>query len=229
MSFERGLLHHTYLGLRRITTGPEVRRRRTVKYIVCIVMAFAILCAAAGCGSTEVAGTPQPTSTPTPTSTPALLQLQPGVYATNDVGALPLASSGYQIYIVGEPHGQQEVAELFLSYLASLHTNLGLRDVIMEEDQVYEQDANDFVLGVTDTLRVDLCLRTNILTAIRALNRQARTVRPRLSLSRMAAPAFAFIISCKTTSARTSRSTNTNPKRIAEPSIIRTPARRSLI
>ncbi|NIS13738.1 MAG: hypothetical protein GWN58_07170, partial [Anaerolineae bacterium] len=63
-------------------------------------------------------------------------------------------------------------AELLLAYLAELHTTLGLRDVILEEDQVYEQDANDYVLGITDTLRVDLCLRTNVLTGMRSLNSQ---------------------------------------------------------
>jgi hypothetical protein len=117
-------------------------------------------------------GTPAPTSAPQPISTPALLQPQPGVYLTNDLSTLPLATSGYDLYVVGEMHGQQQMAELLLSYLAELHETLGLRDVILEEDQVYEQEANDYVLGLTDTLRVDLCLRSNVLTGIRALNSQ---------------------------------------------------------
>ncbi len=143
-----------------------------MKGVIRILMGLVILCAGAGCGGTEVASTPLPTSTPQPTSTPAILQLQPGVYVTNDVSTLPLATSGYDLYVIGEAHGQQEMADLLLSYLASLHTTLGLRDVILEEDQVYEREANEFVLGITDTLRVDLCLRTNILTGIRALNSQ---------------------------------------------------------
>ena len=117
-------------------------------------------------------GTPAPASAPQPTSTPALLQPQPGVYLTNDLSTLPLATSGYDLYVVGEMHGQQQMAELLLSYLAELHATRGLRDVILEEDQVYEQEAIDYVLGLTDTLRVDLCLRTNVLTGIRALNSQ---------------------------------------------------------
>ncbi|NIV35572.1 MAG: hypothetical protein GWN58_40810, partial [Anaerolineae bacterium] len=80
---------------------------------------------------------------------PALLQPQPGIYLTSNLSTLPLATSGYDLYVVGEMHGQQQMAELLLSYLAELHRTLGLRDVILEEDQAYEQEANDYVLGVT--------------------------------------------------------------------------------
>ena len=137
-----------------------------------LLTTLVILSAAAGCGGAGVAGTRAPTSAPQPTSTPVLQQLGPGVYVANDLSTLPLATSGYELYVVGEMHGQQEMAELFLAYLAGLHATPGLCDVILEEDQVYEQDANDYVLGITDTLRVDLCLRANVLTGIRALNSQ---------------------------------------------------------
>jgi hypothetical protein len=81
------------------------------------------------------------------------------------------------------------MAELLLSYLARLHTTLGLRDVILEEDQVYEPEANDYVLGITDTLRVDLCLRTNVLRGIRELNSQlAQEERIRVHLADLDSP-----------------------------------------
>ncbi len=160
-----------------------------MKGIIHILIALVILFAIVGCGGTEVASTPLPTSMPQPTTTSALLQLQPGVYVTSDIATLPLATSGYQLYVVGEAHGQQEMAELLLSYLADLHTSLGLRDVILEEDQVYEREANEFVLGITDTLRVDLCLRSNLLTGIRALNSQlAKDEQIRIRLADLDSP-----------------------------------------
>jgi hypothetical protein len=164
-----------------------------VRSTIYVLMVLVILSAGVGCGGTEVASTPLPTSTPQPTITPALLQLQSGVYVTNDVSTLPLVTSGYELYVLGEAHGEQEMAELLLSYLADLHATLGLCDVILEEDQVYEQEANDYVLGITDTLRVDLCLRANVLTGIRSLNSQlADDERIRIHLADLDSPLLAI-------------------------------------
>jgi hypothetical protein len=65
-----------------------------MKGAIHVLMTILMLFALAGCGGTGGTSTPLPTSTPQPTSTPALLQLQPGVYVTNELSTLPLATSG---------------------------------------------------------------------------------------------------------------------------------------
>lgn len=164
-----------------------------MKRLIQVLMVLTFLCASAGCGSPAAESTPLPAKTPQPTSTPSLIQLLPGIYVTYDVSALPLATAGYELYVVGESHGQQEMAELLLSYLAELHKTIGLRDVVLEEDLVYEGDANDYVLGITDTLRVDLCLRSNVLSGIRSFNDQlAEEERVRIHLVDLDSPLSAI-------------------------------------
>lgn len=97
-------------------------------------------------------------------------EIRPGVYVTDDPSALPLPTSGYRIYIVGEAHGNRETKLLFISYLERLQEQAGLRDVILEEDQAYEGAANAYVLGGQTALAPELCLRHDVLTYIRDFN-----------------------------------------------------------
>jgi hypothetical protein len=70
-----------------------------------------------------------------------------GVYLTNDITALPLAASGYDLYVIGEnPHGTREIHHLFIEYLKILHETCGLRDVIMEVNQHANEEANAYAL-----------------------------------------------------------------------------------
>lgn len=97
----------------------------------------------------------------------------PGVYVTNDVTALPLATSGYDIYVIGEYHGTQEIHFLFITYLKILHETCGLRDVIMEVNQHAEEEANAYALGETEEFCEDLWNRPDrldVLERIRAVN-----------------------------------------------------------
>ncbi|MGD2248815.1 MAG: hypothetical protein PVF58_10460 [Candidatus Methanofastidiosia archaeon] len=99
----------------------------------------------------------------------------PGLYLTNDVTALPLATSGYDIYVVGEYHGAREVHDLFIEYLQMLHKTCGLRDVIMEVNRHAEEEANAYALGETDEFNEELWNRPDridILERIRALNQE---------------------------------------------------------
>jgi hypothetical protein len=97
--------------------------------------------------------------------------LPQGVCATDDPSSLPLPTSGYQVYLVGEAHGNQETKALFLGYLSRLYRGSSLRDVFLEEDQVYEEEAQAFVRGSRNDLPVGLCLRTDILSGLREFNR----------------------------------------------------------
>jgi hypothetical protein len=74
------------------------------------------------------------------------------------------------VYIVGERHGNQETKQLFQIYLRSLHQKAGVRDVVLEEHQAYEPDANAYVLGRMDMLPEELCRRADILGLIREFN-----------------------------------------------------------
>lgn len=97
-------------------------------------------------------------------------EIRTGVYAANEASNLPLPTSGYQLYVMGEMHGIREIKLLLIDYLKILHETAGVCDLVLEEKQVYEKDANEYVLGLTNTLCVDLCLRTDILTDVRAYN-----------------------------------------------------------
>jgi len=104
---------------------------------------------------------------PTPTVLPEVL---PGIYVSNDPADFPYPTSGYTIYIVGETHGNQETKLIFQAYLQRLYTEAGLRDVVLEEDQGYETDANAYVQRLSDELPTGLCLRADILGQIREFN-----------------------------------------------------------
>lgn len=98
----------------------------------------------------------------------------PGVYLTNEVTALPLATSGYDIYVIGEnPHATKEIHLLFIEYLKILHETRGLRDVIMEVNQHAEEEANAYILGETEEFQKDLWNRPDrfdVLERIRVIN-----------------------------------------------------------
>lgn len=111
---------------------------------------------------------PVPNASPTTVVNTASI-VQPGIYTAQYVSNLPLPTAGYQIYIIGEIHGISEVHQLTIEYLKILYAT-GLRDIILEESQGYEKAANEFVLKETDILISDLCLRTDVLEAIRVFN-----------------------------------------------------------
>ena len=97
-------------------------------------------------------------------------EVRPGVWAGRDASSLPLADSGYQVYLLGEMHGVREMEAIFGQYMSRLHASAGLRDVAIEEDAVYERDAQAYVEGKSNTIREELCLRAGILKTIRRFN-----------------------------------------------------------
>jgi hypothetical protein len=97
-------------------------------------------------------------------------EVRPGVWAGSKVEGLPLPTQGYQVYLLGELHGIEETADFLLQYLALLHKTSGLRDVALEEKGVYQEQAQAYVEGRSDTLPESLCLRAGILGRIRTLN-----------------------------------------------------------
>ena len=72
--------------------------------------------------------------------------------------------------MVGELHGLQENEAFQLQYLGKLKSSTGLRDVAIEEDSVYEEQAQAFVEGRVEILPDALCLRAGILKGIRNMN-----------------------------------------------------------
>ncbi len=130
-----------------------------------LVGSLLVACASASPAPTEAVPTVTPPFAPWTVFSPRL-----GVYVTDEASALPLSTSDYDVYLIGEAHGIQEIHLLTLSYLQFLHQAIGLRDIILEEDQVYERAANAYVLGHDDTFVVDLCLRADILEGVRVLN-----------------------------------------------------------
>lgn len=89
---------------------------------------------------------------------------------SSDPDNFPFPASGYTVYIVGETHGNKEAKLIFQTFLQNLYEKANLRDVILEEDQAYETDANAYVHGSSDQLPAGLCLRTDILGQIREFN-----------------------------------------------------------
>jgi hypothetical protein len=99
----------------------------------------------------------------------------PGLYLTNNMNALPLSTSGYDIYLIGEYHGQQEVHLLFIEYLKTLHETIGLRDVILEANQHAGEEANSYVLGESEEFPESLWNRPDrfdVLEKIREVNEE---------------------------------------------------------
>ena len=97
-------------------------------------------------------------------------EVRPGVYMSNDPIDFPFPTSGYTVYIVGESHGNRETKLVFQAYLKKLYEKAGLRDVILEEDQAHEIEANAYIHGLSDELPSALCLRADILQQIREFN-----------------------------------------------------------
>ena len=98
------------------------------------------------------------------------IEVRPGVYMSKDPSDLPFPTSGYTVYIVGESHGNRQTKLVFQSYLNKLYNEAGLRDIILEEDQAYEAEANEYIHGLTDKLPKGLCLRADVLGQIREFN-----------------------------------------------------------
>jgi hypothetical protein len=98
-------------------------------------------------------------------------EVRRGVWATNDARELPLPATGYQVYMLGEQHGVAENAAILGAYLDRLSRE-GLRDIAIEEDAVYEEDAQAYVSGQSERLRPELCLRTNVLDVVRRANQE---------------------------------------------------------
>jgi len=131
-------------------------------YLVILITA----CVLAGCISTHMSNTPTATLE-------NAMEVRPGVYVTNKASVLPLPTSGYDIYLIGEWHGQREVHLLFLEYLKILHKNVGLRDIILEVDQVAERQANEYTLGIISKMSEGLYSRPDridVLEDVRAFN-----------------------------------------------------------
>lgn len=87
---------------------------------------------------------------------------------------MPLPTSGYQVYLIGEMHGVQENVTTFEAYLKRL-VQSGIRDVAIEEDSVYGRAAEAYVTGKRATLPPPLCLRAGVLDVVRQYN-ASRTV-----------------------------------------------------
>jgi len=120
-------------------------------------------------------------------------EIRPGVFSAQQPETLPLPTQGYEAYLVGELHGLQENEEFELQYLKQLHSASGLRDVAIEEDAVYENDAEAFVEGRSGRLPPALCLRAGILHGIRRFNTELHSdARIRVHLTDIDSPAAAI-------------------------------------
>jgi len=121
------------------------------------------------------------------------VEVRPGVFASRDLAGIPLPCSGSRVYLVGETHGLRESEALFADYLSRLHAKAALRDVALEEDQVFNQAAQDFVELKSDSIPEQLCLRANILGVLRRFNaRRAQNERIRVHLVDIDSPAGAI-------------------------------------
>ena len=104
-----------------------------------------------------------------------------------------MPTSGFEAFLVGELHGLSENGRFQLEYLERLHDQIGLRDVAIEEDAVYEEAAQAFVDGRTARVPSPLCLRTDLLEGIRRLNQQLPSAeRIRVHLTDIDSPASAI-------------------------------------
>ena len=121
------------------------------------------------------------------------VEVRPGVLATSDWARLPLPCSGSQVYLLGETHGLKETEALLLDFLSRLHAKAALRDVALEEDQVYSQAARDLVEWKSDSVPEQLCLRASILWILRRFNEgRAQNERIRVHLVDIDSPASAI-------------------------------------
>ena len=97
-------------------------------------------------------------------------QLRPGVWTGRDLSAFPLPVSGYDVYMIGELHGVKENVGIFREYLAKLYREAALRDVALEEKSAYQLEAQAYIEGRLTGLPEPLCLRAEILDALRTFN-----------------------------------------------------------
>ena len=138
------------------------------RLLACILLVVLVI---AGCnGGTQNVSE---ISKPVPTAAATIeieKEVRPGIYISNDLEDFPFPTSGYEVYFVGEVHGNPQTKQVFQTYLERLYKEAGVRDVILEEDQVYEGEANAYVQGSADAFPHNLCLRTDILGIIRAFN-----------------------------------------------------------
>jgi hypothetical protein len=125
-------------------------------------------------------------------------EIRPGVSAAQQPETLPLPTQGYEAYLVGEFHGLEENEEFQIQYLRQLHRVSSLRDVAIEEDAVYENDAQAFVDGKSDVLPSPLCLRAGVLYGIRRLNTElSKDARICIHLIDIDSPAVAHLAAIK--------------------------------
>lgn len=66
---------------------------------------------------------------------------------TDNIQYLPLPTSGYDLYLIGEAHGQTEVSPLFIEYLKRLHESTGCQDILLEMSSAYEEEINTYISG----------------------------------------------------------------------------------
>src|SRR5436853_769621 len=78
-------------------------------------------------------------------------EIRPGVWTGSTVESLAVPTQGYQAYLIGELHGIEETGDFLVQYLVLLHKTSGLRDVALEEKGVYEDQAQAYVEGRSDT------------------------------------------------------------------------------
>jgi hypothetical protein len=100
--------------------------------------------------------------------------IRPGVWSASESSEIPLPASGYQAYLVGETHGLERNEPFQLQYLERLRRTSGLRDVAIEEDSVYEAEAQAFIRGEGEALPPELCLRAGVLNGLRRINQRLR-------------------------------------------------------
>jgi hypothetical protein len=136
------------------------------RYLICLLMFILLL---GGCVGKLQETTQVAQATVTPTSE-VNTEVRPGIYMSNDLANFLFPTSGYDVYFVGETHGNPQTKQVFQAYLERLYKEAGVRDVILEEDQVYEIEANAYVQGDTDVFPHNICLRADILAQIREFN-----------------------------------------------------------
>jgi hypothetical protein len=109
-----------------------------------VVCKLLILSAAVGLGSNENSAFGLPAGDP--------VELRAGIYVAGSSAALPLPVIGYDLYVVGEIHGSNEVGTFFLGYLKRLHESVALRDVALEGSPVFERGFDEYVAGLVPAL-----------------------------------------------------------------------------
>ena len=139
-------------------------------------LAILVMSVLLACGtdpnSTQTAA-PTRTTLPAPTAErPASngQRLRPGIHTVDEVDDLPLPTSGYELYAVGEPHGEREARLLTLGYLKTLHETARVRDILLELSPAYEREINAYVLGLEDTVSPDWSFGADMIVGVRIFN-----------------------------------------------------------